>query len=309
MASVGQSESTSSSPQNAEADEGQKVTADDEVKKQTEQAVQDGTGDSVEQRETVAAMSSADQDGQSSTSRSSAWSPLLADKLDPSLYDMSRREEVVSAYEELLMLLKKEENNETREIEDLKQMQLDGSVSILAHFENKNAQLVEQLKHTQEEERKLRIKFDDLSHKTEQAKKTVQASEHLSLPARTMEQEKASWKQFRELRSTTWKELESVIALRVAAQNQVMTIGAVSAELRKKQIHNRDYHGALEEISGDVFSFSFGEEYQRKVLHEVQEMQQARRVMRLRASKLRDVKAAIHEIQSRIASIVSLHWI
>lgn len=235
----------------------------------------------------------------------SALSAVLAEDFREEDFGLSGRKELVGLLEALCQSVRAQEQEHQAQIDVLRQKQMDETKPILDHFEEKNVQLIERLVTTREEERQLRAQFDALSHKTQQAKKTVAVTQTMSL-ARVAE-EKDSLDQLREQRLTTWKNLESIIALSTAAQKQMMTIGTISAELRRN-VEQRDYQTILELVGSEVFTFSFGTPYQEQLLQTINGFRSSRRVMRLRRDKISQLASVRDEIRLRIARLISLNW-
>jgi len=237
----------------------------------------------------------------------SALSAVLAEDFREEDFGLAGREELAGLLEALCQSIRAQEQEHQNQIDTLRQRQVEETKPILDHFEEKNVQLIDKLVQTREEERQLRAQFDSLSHKTQQAKKTVAVTQNLSLAISRVTEEKDNLEQLRERRSTTWKNLESIIALSTAAQKQMMTIGTISAELRRS-VEHRDYQTILELVGSEVFSFSFGTPYQEQLLNTVNGFRSSRRLMRLRRDKMSQLASVRDEIRLRIARLISLNW-
>jgi len=234
--------------------------------------------------------------------------PLLSREFGDADCDLLTRESHVQQLEALCSTVRNKEEEHQAKIAELRKEQQTKVIPILDKFEVKNKELIERLKETKEEEEGLRRNFDSLSQKTETAKKTVQASESLSLSRSQMRTERENLERLRERRTTTWAHLESIIALRNAAQNQMMNVGTISAELRYTTVERRDYDEVLEAAAGDVFAFTFGKEYQQSTLKLVDELVRDAQTLRQHEAKVSLLRSVQAELRTRIAHMVSLHW-
>lgn len=234
--------------------------------------------------------------------------PVLSRKLTAAEGVIGTREPVIERLEELSDELRRREQQHQRTAEELRLVQVAKVMPVLERFESKNKELVERLKQTTREEVQLRARFDSLSTRTAAAKKTVAATMSLSLAMSRVLQEKGNLEQLREQRSTTWKHLESIIALRNAAKNQMLSIGTISAQLRGAAVQRRDYDVVMEEMAGNIFAFTFGKEYQLQCLAAVRECVQAARELLQHQSKLALLRSAQVEVRSSIAHVVSMQW-
>jgi hypothetical protein len=143
------------------------------------------------------------------------------------------------------------------QIRDFRARQIREADPFVALFEQKNAALIEELKATKLRESEVRLKVDSLSHKTQKAKNSVKTAAHLWMSDWQKRKQKNALGVAREERAEALKELERLVTCRTVAQNEILNVSSILAEL-KADCDKRNYFALIKAVASKFFLKTFG---------------------------------------------------
>jgi len=216
-------------------------------------------------------------------------------------------EEAVDHLESICSKLYALERRLKNNIKSFHDRQVSGAEPVLEALEAKNAAVIDLLKRTRLEESGIRQKIDAISHNVEKSKATIQAAEDLSLQSSKIAKERSNLEQFRATRTAALKQLEDLVTVRSLAQNQILNLSTIQAELRA-DVKKRNYQLIVTSLSSQFFSRSFGLEGQTSLIDQVKILHQYRRTSRECQKRLRKVTLAHMHVRDKLARIVNRYW-
>jgi len=175
----------------------------------------------------------------------------------------------------------------------------------IEQFESKNAALIELLKRTRKEELICKEKIDAVSLQTEKAKKTAKTAQSLSENSAIHSNQTLQF--MREQRSQAIKELENILGVRTAAQNQIMNLSTIVAEMRA-DVDKRNYRLMYKQVNSSFFLLSFGKQEQIAIANLIKQLSGNRRLSEKWRHKAAILVNVIAELRNKITHVVSLNW-